>query len=214
MNNLRIAKILSWIVMAAGALVMIGWIADIEFLKIPIVGNIDIKFMTAATFLLSGVLFYFIIKFAEGDEDGAQVVLPIVTLLILLIMATLFVSVLVGVDTGIARLFVVEAPGAIKTQFPGTPSVDTMVEFILIAAAGLAVMFKCIKLKSILKWLGAAVVFGGAIALVGYIFNIPFFYFSWQDISNPIAPAAAMLFVACGTILILTSREISKTGLA
>lgn len=177
-------------------------------------GGIEVKFMSSVSFFLSGILLYFVVQDVEGNEDSAQVVLPIVTLLILLIMATLFVSVFFETDTGIARLLVEEAPGAYHTQFPGMPSVDTMFEFILISSAGLAVMFKCIKLKSILKWLGVVIIVGGVVALIGYLLNNPFLYFEWRNFSNPIPPASAMLFVICGVTLVLVSREIKKAAVA
>jgi len=114
MTHFTTAKMAALIVSAVGIMVMMGWMLDIDILKSIMPEFVTMKFSTALSFLLSGITLYFIVRSLEGDSGIAQVVLPITTLIILLLMATLLISVLVGVRTGIEDLFVRDGDVALR----------------------------------------------------------------------------------------------------
>ena len=118
----------------AGIMVIIGWIFDIGILKSISPAWVSMKFDTAIAFLLSGITLYFIVRAVEGEFDKAQVVLSITSLIIILLMGTLFFSALLKIHTGAEDLFIKEPAGAVKTVTPGRPSVPTMLNFILMAS--------------------------------------------------------------------------------
>lgn len=211
MKNVKITKIISIAIIFISIIVMLGWFFSISLLIN--FSSISVKFLTALCFLLSGFTLFFIIKYEEGEYDWAQVVIPITTLIIFLIMVTLLVSVFTGIDTNIEDLFIRESIGATDTEFLGRPSVVTMINFILIALAGILTLFKVKKIKKVLHWLGVVIALFGGVAIIGYILDLPILYFTIKNISNPIALISAFLFILCGVNLIFISKEIKIPGI-
>lgn len=198
----KIARVLSLIVIIAGICVIIGWIFDIGFLKSILPSWVSMKFDTAIAFVLSGITLYFIVGAAEGEFDIAQVVLSITSLIIILLMGTLFFSSVLKIRTGVEDLFIKEAARTVKTVTPGRPSVPTMFNFILIASAGILTILNPEKSRLKLKIIGVAVGAIGATAIFGYIINAPILYYFVEGINSAIALHTAGLFVLLGIGLI------------
>jgi len=213
MKNLMVAKIMANIAMIAGIMVMIGWVAGIPVLTSILPQWVTMKFSTALSFFLSGITLYFIGSIFSGKKEVAQVVLPFSTLLVLLLMATLLISVFIGVRTGIEDLFVKEAEGAVKTTTPGRPSAGTMVDFILIATAGVLAMYNAEKFRRAVTWMGSIVAVVGSIGVLGYIIDAPVLYYTISGWSTAMALHTAILFVLLGVGLFfagsaMTSKQV------
>jgi hypothetical protein len=198
----RIAKVLSLIVIIAGITVIIGWILDISILKSISPAWVSMKFDTAIAFVLSGITLYFIARAAEGEFDKAQVALSITSLIIILLMGTLFFSAIFKIRTGTEDLFIKEAAGTVKTVTPGRPSVPTMFNFILIASAGILTTLNPANLRSKLKIIGVIVGLIGATAVAGYCLNVPHLYYYIEGVNSAIACHTAALFMVLGIGLI------------
>jgi hypothetical protein len=161
-------------------------------------------------FFLSGITLFFIVESAAGRASIAQAVIPVTTLLVMLVMATLLASALFGLKTGIEDLFVEEDPAAVKiTDVPGRPSLVTMADFIVFAAAGIGSLFRYSRQQSHLFYSGAFIAATGALALAGYILGIEYLFFSWPGVSTGMALVTAVLFELLGAGLIMLSRVFS-----
>lgn len=202
-DRLRAAKAIAIVVAGAGLLEMSAWWLGIEFLKTLGTGYVTMKFSTALSFLLSGVVLYYLADAARGEMSGAQVALPISALIILLLMATLLASAIFGVEAGVEALFAKEEPGAAMTEVPGMPSITTMLDFILVAATGIAVLLKQNVLPGWFRFAGAIIALTGAAALVGYLIGEPRLYFLFPGLSGAMAIPTAILFVLTGAVLIM-----------
>jgi hypothetical protein len=198
----RIAKVLSLVVIIAGVLVIFGWIFDIGVIKSISPAWVSMKFNTAIGFVLSGITLYFIVRATEGEFDNAQVVLSITSLIIFLLMGTLFFSALLGIRTGAEDLFIKEKMVAEKTTIPGRPSILTMINFIMIAVASVFTMFNAAKLQLQLRITGLIVGAIGALAIVGYIIGVPVLYYFIEGTNSGMACHTAVLFVLLGTGLL------------
>jgi hypothetical protein len=198
----KAAKILAWVVSIAGVVVMLGWIFNIGILKSISPVWVSMKLSTAIGFVLSGVTLYFIIRVVEDEFDLAQVVLAITSLMIVLIMGILFFSALLGIRTGAEDLFVKDNADAPMSAAPGQPSIPTMIEFMLIAAAGIFAMFNSTKLQSQLKAIGLIVGTVGTLAVIGYVVNAPILYYYAEGVSSAMACHTAVLFMLLGVGLI------------
>jgi len=203
----KIAKLLSLVVTITGIVVIIGWIFDIAVLKSISPAWVSMKFITAITFILSGITLYFIVRALEGQFDQAQVVLSVTSFTIILIMGILFFSALLGIRTGLEDLFIKEPPGAVKTIAPGRPSIPTMLSFLLIAAAGIQVTWNSKDLRNKLTVLGMIIAAVGALAIVGYITNSPHLYYFFEGKNTAIACNTAVLFVLWGIGLICLKEK-------
>ena len=206
-NKRMIAKAVSSVVGLAGALVMMGWIFDINILKSISSAWISMKFNTAIAFVASGITLYFIVRAFEGEFDQAQVALFITSLIIILLMGILFISNLLGVHTGAEDLFIKEINPSARTVIPGQPSIPTMLNFILIALAGILTILNLKKLRPKLKIIGLAVGIIGAIAVIGYILNAPILYYYLPSVNSAMALNTAILFVLLGIGLLCLSSE-------
>ena len=194
----KTAKVLSLIVIIVAIMVIIGWIFDISVLKSISPAWVTMKLTTAIAFLLSGITLYFIIRAIEGEFDKAQVALSITSLIIILLIGTLLFSAFLKIHTGVDGLFIKEPAGAVKTVTPGQPSVPTMLNFILMAVAGIFTILNPNKLQSKLRIIGLAVGAIGAAAVVGYIINAPLLYYFIEGINSAMACHTAILFVLLG----------------
>ncbi len=122
-------------------------------------------------------------------------------------MATLLISTLLGIRLGVEDLFIREAEGAIKTTSPGRPSVGTMINFILIATAGILTMLNLTRLKVHFLRIGWVVSIIGAVAVAGYIIKMPILYYAVENFSTAMALHTSILFLLLGTGLILLGKK-------
>jgi hypothetical protein len=194
----KTAKALSLVVIIAGILVIIGWIFDIGILKNISPTWVSMKFDTAFAFVFSGIILYFIVRVMEGEFDKAQVVLSIMSLIIILLMGTLFFSAIFGVNTGAEELFIKDNVTNNKTVVPGQPSLPTMFSFVLIASAGILTTLNPGNLRSKLKIIGVIVGLIGTLAVVGYCLNAPHLYYYIEGVNSAIACHTAALFIVLG----------------
>lgn len=210
MEKTKIAKLLSFIVTIGGAVVMVGWLLDIEVLKSILPWWVTMKFTTALSFFLSGVTLYLVTSSLENSSDLVQLVLSITSLMLLLIMATFLASTLLNVHTGIEDLFVIEVKNAVKTTTLGRPSIGTMINFILVAITGIFTMFDFKKLGQKIYIIGLIILIIGSIAVVGYIFSVPILYYTGEGFSTAMALHTAVLFILIGTgFLFVKSHKVN-----
>lgn len=204
-GKIKTAKISALTVGTAGIIVIIGWIFNIEFLKSISPSWISMKFTTALAFVASGITLYFIARNREGEPDKSQIVLSITSLVIIIIMGVLFLSALLGIHTGTEDLIVKETNISPMSVIPGRPSLPTMLNFILIALAGIFTILDNKILQVKLKIIGSIVAVIGAIAVTGYIFNRPDLYYFIEGLNSAMALHTAILFVIMGAGLICLS---------
>jgi hypothetical protein len=194
----KTAKVLAGVVSIAGIAVAIGWVFDIGILKSVSPHWVSMKFDTAVAFLLSGISLYFIARAVEGEFDKAQVVLSISSLIIILLMGTLLFSTVMGINTGAQELFIKDKSINNKTVVPGQPSLPTMFNFVLIAAAGILTTLNPRNLRLKLKIIGLIVGLIGTLAVIGYIVNAPYLYYFIEGVNSAIALHTAALFIILG----------------
>lgn len=207
MKSYKISERLAIFVSIAGAIVIAGWIFNINILKSILPVWVTMKVTTAIAFILSGVTLYFITKSQQKSSSAALVILPIATMALLLLMVTHLLATFLGLRLGLEDLFVKESNGAIMSTIVGRPSVATMIEFILIAVAGVLTMLNPANLKIWLAFLGWIVMFIGGMAVIGYIFRTPSLYYYIEGVSTAMAFHTAILFVLIGVSLILLGSK-------
>jgi len=203
MNKRIISLVLAWIVLLASITVMIGWILDIAVLKSILPGWVTMKFITALSFFFSAIVLMLLAKKEKGE--WSKFFILIISFALLLLMVTFFISLFVGVSTGIEKLFVQEQAGTVRTTVPGVPAVPTMICFVLIAISGLLFSFNPEKPKGIFT-LGILIGLIGIVAIGGYILGIPSLYYSFPGYTAMAFPTAG-LFVIIGISLILIKEE-------
>lgn len=204
-NN--IPEALGIIISLAGLAVMAGWFLDITLLKSILASWVSMKFSTAFAFSLSGIMLYFIARFQKQERELALIFLPIISMTILLLMASLLASTIVGIPIGVEEFFVKDSMVAVRSVTPGRPSVATMINFVLIAITGITVPFGFRKIFKILTILAVVVGLSGLSAVFGCVFNQPVFYFALAGKSSAMTCHTAVLFVLWGWGVMLTGNN-------
>ena len=199
---IKISKILATIVLVIGILVTTGWIFDIKTLESVLPNLVTMKFSTSVSFIFSGIILYGICRTQEGKAGISEIVILMSGMVIFLLIATLLVSNLIGVYTGIENSFVKEVYSE-KTPQLGRPSVVTMIDFIMIVFSGIASLLNYKKLKKAVFWTGLTILSSGGISLIGYMTNLPFLYYHIQGWSTAMAIHTSILFILLGVGLII-----------
>lgn len=200
------SKIIAGIVILASCVVMAGWFLDIAVLKSILPGWVTMKFITALSFFVSGILIFFI-AFKEKN-DISEIVTLTISFSLILLMTIFFLSFFFGISTGIESLFVKEQAGAVNTGIPGVPAIPTMLCFIFIGVAGL-VYLSNYKNSWGFYILGTIIAILGALAVIGYLIKVPFMYYSFPGYTS-MAFHTALLFVLIGLAFILIGKENAK----
>jgi|GEM_PF-509070 len=214
MNKFTVTKTLAIIVMITGILVTLGWIFGIDSLKSIFPNYPTMKFSTSVSFVFSGIGLYFISRHMEGKGAFAQILLPASGLVIFLFMATILISNITSIHTGIEDIFVKETGNPVQTTVPGRPSVGTMASFILMIPYGIFSLSNSDKLRKTSVWFGYAIAGIGATSLVGFAINLPQLYYASQGVSSAMALHTSILFIMIGTGIILLQpyRSVVQTG--
>lgn len=182
-------------VAAVGAIVVFGWFAGVDVLLSLAPDWVSMKFQTAASFMLSGVL-VFIIR-GNGVGPKSQYLGGACAMALILISTVFLWGAVFGVPT-IEAVFVQEsAERAILSARPGQPSIGTMAAFALIAASGVIWIF---ERRRPIRFLMMAVAMLGAIGVLGYAFSEPALYYYAPGISTAMAFHTAACFLALGIV--------------
>lgn len=204
MNRLPFVKIISFLVITVAVIVMLSQIFDIGVLKNTLSSLGSMQFITAVAFLLSGIVLYLIVLSAEGNGKALDFLL-FISIIIFLLMTTLFLSSLIGIRTGIEDFFIKEASGMVKPTNPDQLSIPTMINFILISLAGFLVTYDQKRFKRLLFILGGIIGVIGVATIIGYLLQIPLFYYI-QNFNTASTVHTALLFTLIAIALILLSK--------
>ncbi len=206
-----IINIIAGVVVLSGFVVMAGWFLDIPILVSWIPGAITMKFTTALSFVLSGIVLYEIGRMPRPGDDGVHdIALTIASFTLALVMGTFLLSIAVGIHTGIEDIFVRDLTPAVHASVPGRPSVPAAVAFVLVAVTGLFCAAQLRKRAVVLRVCGAIVGIIGGIAMLGYAFNQPALYYAIAGVSNPIAISSAVLFLMLGGGLLCVKDAVKE----
>jgi len=114
-----------------GSIVMMGWIFDIGILKSLSPTWVTMKFTTALSFTLSGILFLVITNFLDKKSEFLRSLIILPAIPIIFFMGFAIAENLLDFESPVAKLFVSEDTG-IHSLKKGLPSLGTMINFLLI----------------------------------------------------------------------------------
>lgn len=205
-NMINAIKIMGIVVAAGGFVSTLGWIFDITVLQSIIPGLPSMKFVTALSFIVSGLMLYSAQKVVQFDTELANVVIPAALLVLYLFMSLILMGDFINVETGLENIVIenrsISSIGLVRAR----PSYGTIVGFLLTATAGLMVILQSQGYQKILKWLGVANITIAVSALLGYVFDFPILYYAQGEITNGMAFHTAIFFSLIGYSCILLDR--------
>jgi len=197
-----------------GSVVLIGWFLDISLFKTVIPGAPSMKFSTSLSFICTGIVLFFISEFQSPSRRilsaSSQVVLPAALLVIILFMSTHLASSVLGNPSGIDNLFVKEGPSMPQTAIPGRPSEGTILNFMMIAAAGIISIREQATIRKPLLGIGITIGIVAGIALIGFASSIPTLFYFIDGVANGMSIHTAILFLAVAVTLVILSKSMQN----
>jgi len=204
----RITRILASIVIVIGLVVILGWLMDIDSLKSIVPSWVTMKFSTAVSFLMSGIVVMLMNEYRNNNSEFSRIFLFAPLIIIMFFMVTLLVTTILGTTSGVSSLFVKEDLGTVSTVKAGTPSIGTMINFILIIGSGFISLLVNKKITKYAMISGGIIIILGISALLGYSISEPTLYFHVPGISGAMAIHTAIAFCLVGIGLVLFAKPI------
>jgi hypothetical protein len=202
----KITRLLALIIGIESSLVMAGWILNIEPLTRILPSGINMKFPTALIFFLSAWGLYFISESIENNDEHIRKMLLVITLAVFFTMILLLISNLLGIQTSIEKLFLVQQ-NSVNAFGAGSPSLPTTINFILFGLASSFSFFPSYNRAHRLKFFGYPILLIGLIPIFGYILHIPTLYYQFSPAIIPMALNTAVSFVLLGLGLIIVNSK-------
>lgn len=209
MSKIKYAEYFSLLIILVALGVLFGWVFQIDFLKNPFSYGIAMKFITAVCFIFSGIILSVISKTEENNRynDYSQIILPILSLFIMLIMVPPMFSMLFGIHFDTEMLIVSNRFEKVLLIGLGMPSFNSTIGFILIALISLLEILKIKRKKIFILTLDVILLLISLFALLGYLVNAPIMYFQIIDKSVGMALLTAILFMLWSLGLIFCYRS-------
>src|SRR5690348_17068244 len=155
---------------------MLGWIFGINALESPVPGTATMKFTTAVSFLMSGIMLYMINESRSKNSELAKILLPAPIMVVLFYMVTLLVSTFTGISSGIEYPLFIGKSSTGDSLLQGVPSVGTMVSFLLVVTASVLSLLRFEKQGKEILVIGTIICAISVTALLGYAVNVPSMY--------------------------------------
>jgi PAS domain S-box-containing protein len=169
---MRCSLIAAWMVAAAGLLVLLGWVFDVQVLKSVLPAFATMKPNAALAFLLLGT------AAAQLPRSGAVTSRRLIQLMVLtaqLIAALTLAEYAFDLKLGIDQLLFSDS-GSTGSQFHGRMSSITAVNVILLGGALLILASRRPLLRRAADIVTYAVALLGVLALAGYLYGAPSLY--------------------------------------
>lgn len=196
--RLSVSRTSSMIIMLVAAVVLAGWLFDIQIVKSLSPSWATMKVNTALSFLLCG----FALWNLSDDRDTAPVRLPgMIAVAIVMAIGGLTISEYsLGVDLGIDEFLMKQAINPAELAAPGRMSAATAICFITLGGALFCQSSGKILGRSaslLLAWTLAAV---SLIAVVGYVYGVETLYPVWPFSSMALHTATLFGVAAFGIL--------------
>ncbi|MCE0485026.1 MAG: ATP-binding protein [Methylacidiphilales bacterium] len=194
---LRIARILGWLTILLGLVVLVGWTFGIGLLETILPGYVSMKANTAICFVLLGASL--LTGYLYGHQPGMRKVSTLLSVLVLLIAGGTLVEYVTGISLGIDELIFRDSPFAFETSSPGRMAPNTACNFLLHATA-LLLLFRGsrgAKIAQVLSFLGLSI---ALLATVGYMFDTDVFTSFFSQTRMALHTIAGFGLIGFGTL--------------
>ncbi|MEI1280172.1 ATP-binding protein [Leptospira venezuelensis] len=193
-------NVLIFIPSIIGALVLLGWLLDIEVLKRPKAAMVAMNPMSALSFVFIGIALY--LNLNRSDSNTHRNIVRLIALFVLLVGLTKLYSVISGFDLGLDKiLFSDKIAKDIIKGIPNRMAPNTAFDFVVLGAAVFLSSYRKEVLNSISNYLCILVLLIGLFSVIGYVYQVQEFYGILSYI--PMAIHTAISFIFCSFALLL-----------
>lgn len=197
----KLGMILGLVTLLIGVMVLVGWKFEISVLKSILPGYVSMKANTAIGFILAGMSLTLLGFNITILSCRLSIFFAAITGVIGLLTLIQYIF---NINLGIDQLFFQEPVGTVGTLSPGRMAPATAVNFLLLGAALLIILFR----KNIVIAHRLTLLIGiiGLMPLLGYLYKVK--EFIGISYYTQMALHTAILFIFCSlSILFITSTE-------
>jgi signal transduction histidine kinase/DNA-binding response OmpR family regulator len=208
---LYLARILGWLVVALGLVVLVGWAFDSEVLKSVIPGFVTMKANTAICFVLCG--FALLLGYLVRPRKWKKTASTVLSIVVLFIGSVTILEYLTGISCGLDQLLFSESPLSPDTSSPNRMAPNTAFNFMLHATALLLLSHgrRGAILAQVFSFVG---LFIAMLALIGYLFNAQVFTTVFSQTRMALHTIAGFGMIGLGTLLARPNRGLVAAVLA
>src|SRR5674476_524926 len=191
-NTNYITKTASLLTIAAGCLVLAGWLFNIPYFKTVLPGIVSMRFNAAVCFILSGIALY--LFNTPIINQPLKTIASVCSWMVLLTGFLTFSEYIFHWNLGIDELLWKEGPGAIGTSFPGRMSQSTSFNFMLLGFIFL--MLGKRKYHWLIHALLIAIIPGSVLVIFNHLFGVSFLT-SIPELTDTALHTAILFIVLC-----------------
>jgi PAS domain S-box-containing protein len=199
---LLIAQSVSVVSMAAGTLVLLGWILDITVFESVVPGLVAMRPNTAVCFILLGFALWLSSHFGKINLKR-KITAQVCALFAAVVGAVTLSERLTGFNTGINDLLFRKELSALNTPFPGRMAHISGLEFFILGTALALLHAKSRRGQRLAQSFALVGTVIGLVVLVGYAFSATALY--RISVFSSVALNSALLFTVLG-VAILCAR--------
>lgn len=205
-QNKRLLLIPPFLITLLGMLVCVGWVFDIPILKSVLPGYSNIKFNTALLFIISGILFFLLLK------KNTSLLYFVLTILLFVFPFLSIAQDVFNINLGLDQFFISDLEAiAVNHPNPGRIAPSTSFCFCLIAIAFSLLPAKRVFLQKKGQVLLHFTTLISLVAIIGYILNVPDFY-SFNQLTSMAVGTSIGIFILSVTLSFIHPR-LGFTGL-
>jgi signal transduction histidine kinase/CheY-like chemotaxis protein len=191
----KIAQAGSVFLIVLGIAVLVGWAADISFLKTVLLGRISMKANTAIGFLCSGLALWLLLR--DRLSRLLRYTCVVLSLLVFSIGTGTLIEYLFHIDLKIDQLIFIDHQ---QFPYPGRLAHITAINF---CAAGIGFLLLCWRERvgKAAQLPAIFIGFSAMLAIIGYLYAVPLLYGSLDYTSMALHTGVAFLVLACTTMI-------------
>ncbi|MBL9125194.1 MAG: hypothetical protein JNG90_16275, partial [Planctomycetaceae bacterium] len=197
----RIVPIAGWGTIAIAVGVLVGWVFEIEWLKVVVYGLVSMKINTAIGFLLLGSAL--LLRTSRQRTRGKEGLAIVASLGAVALGAVTICEFVFDWDAGIDQLFIFDDSD--PRFFPGRPAIATSTSFCLL---GTAILLLRAQSRLALRFVQTAILLPfivASLAPVGHLYGVEMIYGSIYTMSSMAVNTAASFVLL--TVGLLYSRR-------
>lgn len=196
-EGIKNIRIISAILVLAGLAVVLGWAANIDFLKGIEPWFPTMKMSTAVSFVATGIVLY-LFSIMRNTSKIMKIFVAVISIAMLLFMIFTFSGAFFDYPVGFEKSIYGLQPDSSGGIFVGKPSMGAQLGFGIISLASLFIIFNARNARRFLGFSVGLLILIGAIAIIGYTLNIPQMYYMFYGYSNGMAICTAILMILTG----------------
>jgi hypothetical protein len=196
-NCRNILLVISSVVAAIGALVVLGWLSGNSSFQNFSANMPSMKFISASFFFLLGIELYLKVRlFVDGKQNQSTALIIVSSFS--LCFAFLCLAIVINPSIGfIVDALPKEETYSVWTRIPYMPALSALFTYLILSLHDLLLFFNFERFMKTTNYIASILMLMGLVAIIGNLVGVPALFFVTKY-SGGMAPSSAALFCLVG----------------